>query len=41
VLKTLRTVTSESSIQDGVMVTHSLIEIRDVDPPAAKKPAKK
>jgi len=31
VLKTLRTVTAESYLQDGAMITHSLTEIRDVD----------
>ena len=40
-LKTLRGVTCDSTIQDGVMVTHTLIEIRDLEPPADKKPADK
>jgi hypothetical protein len=40
-LKTLRGVTCDSAIQDGVMVTHTLIEIRDLEPPTAKRPADK
>ena len=31
VLKTLRNVTAESYFQDGIMITHTLTEIRDVD----------
>ena len=30
VLKVLRTVTSERYIEDGVMVGHTLVEIRDI-----------
>jgi len=31
VIKVLRTVTSESYFEDGVLVTHSLTEIRDIE----------
>jgi hypothetical protein len=30
VLKTLRTITAESYLEDGLLVTHSLLEIRDI-----------
>src|SRR4030042_669044 len=32
VLKVLRTITGESYLEDNVMVTHTLMEIRDVEP---------
>jgi len=30
VLKTMRTITAENYVEDGLMVTHSLVEIRDI-----------
>ena len=32
VLKVLQRITSKSYLEDNVMVTHTLIEIRDVEP---------
>jgi hypothetical protein len=36
VLKTMRTITAESYLEDGLLVTHSLVEIRDIDATPSK-----
>ena len=36
VLKTMRSITMESYLEDGVLVSHSLVEIRDIGAPASK-----
>jgi hypothetical protein len=36
VLKTMRSITMESHLEDGVLVSHSLVEIRDIGAPASK-----
>ena len=41
VLKTLRGITAESTVEDGVLVTHVLVEVRDLDRPAKKPSAAK
>ncbi len=35
-LKTFRTITAVSYVEDGVLVQHSLVEVRDIDAPAEK-----